>query len=202
MTYSELQYEKLLDSIFPIVAEKGPSRTTMDLVASKLGMSKRTLYEIFTSKDDMLARVLERLHAVYSSKINDILSKADNVMAGLAGVLLFHQEMMNDMNVNFFRDMDTRYSHLRPAYDHKSKGWTDYMENAINLGIRQGVFRKDTNPTIMIRLLRIQMESLKRMEEFFPKEITPLDIYRQITRAFLRSIATEKGNQILDDMYQ
>lgn len=67
-----------------------------------------------------------------------------------------------------------------------------------SLGVRQGVFRDDVNYEIIIRLFRIQMESLKRMEGFFPKDISLVEAYNAISLGMLRSIATPKGMEVID----
>ncbi len=66
------------------------------------------------------------------------------------------------------------------------------------MGIKEGVFRKDANYNVILSLLRVQMESLKRMEEFFPPDITIVEAYNWISLGFLRSIATPKGMMTLD----
>lgn len=195
---SDEQYYALLDSIFPILAEKGPCATTMDLVAHKLGMSKRTLYEIFDSKDHLLASLMDRLRDLYSDRIQKILRSAENIMEGIANVFLFHQGMMRRINARFFRDMDTRFPHLRRKYESESKHAFEQMLMGCSLGVRQGVFRDDVNYEIIIRLFRIQMESLKRMEEFFPKDISLVEAYNAISLGMLRSIATPKGMEVID----
>ena len=48
-------------------------------------------------------------------------------------------------------------------------------------------------------MLRIQMESLKRMEEFLPSSVTISEAYDTIITSFLRSIASEYGAKVLDE---
>ncbi len=74
------------------------------------------------------------------------------------------------------------------------------MMYAINLGVEQGVFRQDVNYPITLRMMSIQMESLKRMEEFFPPDVKLQDALDTIIVGFLRSIASPKGMEILDDI--
>lgn len=194
------EYNRLVLEIFPILAEKGPSHTTMDLLARRLQMSKRTLYEIFGSKDEMIKSVMKHLQQKYSARVERIVSQSENIMEAMANILLFHQEAMSQLSADFFRDMDDRYNHLRNDYETNSRNWAQHISNGIRLGIRQGVFRTDANYDIIIPLVRVQMESLKRMEEFFPPEITLAEAYGSIALGLLRSIATPQGMRILDKL--
>ncbi len=194
------QYDQLINKIFSILAERGPADTTMDLLAKRLSMSKRTLYEIFGSKDDMIRAIMDHSHHEYSVKIEEIIRASDNVMEAAANILAYHQKMMSRLSAQFFKDMDTKYHHLHEEYESHSRKWTGYMQRAIRQGIRQGVFREDANYDVIIPLLRVQMESLKRMEEFFPPDITLTEAYNTICLGLLRSIANTKGMEILDKM--
>lgn len=194
------QYDRLVNALFTILAEKGPSQATMDLLARRLSMSKRTLYEIFGSKDDMIKEIMKHLHGEYERRVNDITRSCDNVMEAMANVLIYHQKTMSKLSARFFRDMDTRYRHIRSDYESNSRKWCGYMENAVRLGVRQGVLRSDANYSVIVPLIRVQMESLKRMEDVFPPEITLVEAYNTIALGLLRSIATPDGMRILDKL--
>lgn len=194
------QHETLCGRIFNILAELGPSQTTMDLLARRLSISKRTLYEIFGSKDDMLRSILDRIDRQYAAEVERIIRESNNVMEVMANVFIYHKHSMTRLSAAFFRDMDTRYRHLRNNYENNSHKWVKYVNRALRLGVRQGVFRSDVNYDLTIPLMRVQMESLKRMEEFFPLGITLVDAYNAIALGTLRSIASPKGMKILDTL--
>lgn len=113
---SHEQYERLTQSIFLIITQKGPKATTMDFVAQRLGMSKRTLYELFGSKEEMLTEVLSYQKGVYEAKVKEIMTTAPNMMEAVANVFLLHMEFLRDINPRFFFDMDVRYHNLRDHY--------------------------------------------------------------------------------------
>lgn len=192
------QYESLLDAVFPIVVEKGPSHTSMDQVASRLGKSKRTLYEIFDSKDNMIKEVFKHQHFLHKKNFEDIFKNTSNAMEGLAQVIAYQQNIFQKLQPAFFRDMDERFKHLRPNFDERYHKMTIYLGQVIEMGIKQGVFRHDIDFHLQLTLLTIQMESLKRMEDFFPPDITLIRAYQGISESFLRSIATPKGLEVLE----
>lgn len=194
------QYALLLERILSTLAEKGLADTTMDLLARQLSMSKRTLYEIFGSKDDMLRVIMSETRKKYSSQVENIIHSSNNVMEAAANILIYHQQMMSRLSARFFSDMDSKYRHLRDEYESNSRDWATHMHRAIRYGIKQGVFRKDANYEVIVPLFRVQMESLKRMEEFFPPGITLVEAYNAIGLGLLRSIATPQGMEVLDSM--
>ena len=78
----------------------------MDDIAADLSISKRTLYELFHDKEDLLLDVM-RLHREEMKKsMEEIASKAENV---LEVILRFYQKSVQDFqntNRKFFEDME------------------------------------------------------------------------------------------------
>ncbi len=54
--------QRMLDSTYALFRQRGYSRVTMDDIAASSGLTKRTLYNHFESKDRLLAEVLEAQH--------------------------------------------------------------------------------------------------------------------------------------------
>lgn len=200
MDASKEHTDSLLSSILPIVLEKGPSHTTMDHVASCLGISKRTLYEIFGSKDEMLKEVLQFQHNIYRKIAEKIFLESENMMAAMVELMKVHHDFLKKVRPDFFRDMDERFKHLRPAYDSRNDEMNRQISRVITLGIKQGMFRKNCDFEMYLRLLRIQLESIKRMEDFFPPEITIAQAFNAIGLGFLRNIASPKGIEYLEQL--
>ncbi len=177
----------------------GFKATTMDAVAAKLGISKRTLYEIFGSKDQMLRESLEAQAQLHQAYINDIIKDSQNAMEGLIKAFRYHHHWLDRANVNFFRDLDRLYSHIRKDYDREYAEREKQFLRYIDRGVSEGVFRKDIDHRIYLKLMNIQMESLKRMEENFPPDITIPKATEYIILGFLRSLATEKGMKMIEE---
>lgn len=194
---SEPQMDKLLSDITPILLEKGPKATTMDLVAHRLSISKRTLYEIFGSKDGMMTNVIARMKSVHQKHVESIFQKKGlNMMEALIQALEYHQKVLEKASVNFFIDMEEKYPLLRSNY-YAREQWNNAVLNLIERGVEQGVFLPDIDHRLHIQMLRVQMESIKRMENSLPSGLTILEAINAITLGFLRSIATEKGHEVL-----
>ncbi len=203
MTREEMSpeaYSALIEAIGNILLTKGLKATTMDSIAATLQISKRTLYEIFNSKTEMVLSALEAAHKKHTDEVRKIFNSSENVMEGILRGFIYHRDEMRKANVDFFRDMDSLFSEAREfSTENKIKFLENYVK-VLNQGVKEGFFRKNINYMLQCRLLWIQMESLKRMEEFFPSDITLLEAYDSICISFLRSIATPVGMQMLDNL--
>lgn len=194
------EYVRMLDTIAEIIRSKGFKSTTMDSVSAAMGISKRTLYEIFDSKDEMIREVLEYFGTKTHEEYTRIFAEAPNVLEGMAKFFETHTRMMEKVSPDFFRDMDCVYKSIRHDYDNIEYRRESEMTEILKKGQREGLIRKDLNLTVVTRLAKVQMESLKRMEENFPPDITLAEAFNYITTGFLRSISTMKGIKLLEQI--
>lgn len=196
-------HDSLLCDISKIVVRKGMKAATMDSIAAALSISKRTLYEIFDNKEEMIMQVLRYMHDQHKAGIKRIIEESDNVMEGALRVCEKQIEIMKQISVEFFHDMDETYRKLRKSsYDKSEKVLIRETALFLRTGVEQGVFRNDFNFEVIIKMIHIQMESLKRMEEFFDSDMKIDDVYSTMVMMFLRGIASDKGLRILDSLLQ
>lgn len=193
------EYDLLLSRILNIVAQRGPKGTIMDTVASELRMSKRTLYEIFQNKNDMLIKVLGWAHQRVNSFIAGFFTEEANVLEAILKVGYLERSFVQRFDVRFFRDMHSLFPDLEKFHQDTEQKREKATLEILQRGIRQGLFRPDLNYPVLIEMLRVQMESLKLAETRFPQGIKLEDILDTIHTSFLRSIVTRSGLDLLEE---
>lgn len=198
MTKNANDRSQLLDRIFEIVKNRGLKASTMDFVAHQLGMSKRTLYEIFDSKVDMLIKVIDHLLAQHNSFIQECIATSPNVLVAFIRIFEVQAQFLTDTNVNFISDMDSLYPEIKERYRCQTQRQQEETIRLFERGAREGVFMEEFNYRLLHQTLKVQLESLKRMEEIFADELSLNEIYRIIGMTFLRSIASRKGLEMLE----
>lgn len=189
----------IMETVLEIIKTKGLKSSTMDIIANRLQMSKRTLYELYGSKDNLLNLTLEYYNRVRIETIHTIFQTSETAIEALYKCILYHIQIVERTCIEFFHDLDYRKKEYRDMYERNNNEFRKGMTNAVKLGVKQGVFRSEIDYNIAIQMFMIQIESLKRMEEFFPPEITISNVQNAIGVNFLRAIATIEGVKILDD---
>ncbi len=171
---------------------------TMDYVSSKLSISKRTLYEMFSSKQDMINRAVEYNTAYHIAAYKKILDTEENVLVALLKIYAEHKNFVIEASVEFFRDMDEYAATARMKREAYEARHIESFSAMLRRGIEEGVFRPDINFTFTTNIIRVQMEALKRMEDFFPPDISLEEVYDNIILGFLRSLVSRKGFDVLE----
>ncbi len=191
--------QHLYRRIEDILTKRGIKGCTMDLVAAELGMSKRTLYEIFGSKEEMLIRVTDNMQKRLRANADRRFRTSGNIMEAMVLHAFDEMRMMQSVCPEFFRDL-RHLASLRRNMENRNRETIECIAQQTRRGVEQGVFRTDVNYPVTLRLIVLQYESLACMHDVFPPDVTLAQAYESITIGFLRSIATPKGMQILDGL--
>ena len=195
---TDQEYYHLLEIIGKVLMKSGLKATTMDSLAAALKMSKRTLYEIFDSKEAMFKEAGLYFHKKFEDALKKIFQESSNVMEAILKCFLFNRNLMSNLNIDFIREMNEfAEKNLTSKNDQKQQAILS-MYNLLLRGVEEGYFRKDVNLMVQCRMLSLQMESLKRMEELFPPDITLLEVYDNISLSFLRGLCSPQGLEELD----
>lgn len=177
-------------------AQKGIRPVRMDDIASDLSISKRTLYELFHDKEELLLHVMKHHRDEMKEYISEVASKADNVLEVL---LKFYQRTALDFqntNRKFFEDIE-KYPRVRNYIDESQKENLDSAMEFYRKGVEQGIFRADVNYEVLRVVMCEQMDVLIHSE--ICKSYSLAEIYETIVFVHMRGISTPKGLQIVDD---
>ena len=182
--------ERIVDTALQSFVTHGIKSITMDDIAAALGISKRTLYEVFADKETLLMECLRRAQDE---------GEASNVLEVLLKLYQRSIEKFHNTNKKFFEDIK-KYPKV---YDMLIKRRNRDSEETIaffKLGIKQGYFRDDVNFSIVNLLVREQLDLL--MNTDLCKEYSFLEVYESIMFTYLRGISTEKGARKLEEFIQ
>lgn len=171
-------------------ATHGIKSITMDDVAASLGISKRTLYEVFPDKETLLEECILREHRETDAFLNEVLSTSKHVLEVLLKGYLRSIERFHATNKKFFEDIK-KYPR---AYELMKSGNNRNSEDTINFykeGVKQHIFRKDVNFAIVNLLVHEQINLLLNSD--ICEKYSFLEVYESIMFTFLRGISTEKG---------
>lgn len=187
--------EKIIVVALDAFSKNGIKSITMDEIAALLGISKRTLYEVFNDKEELLIAGLEYQQKEMIKFSNKVLEQSSNV---LEITLKFYEkslEIYHSTNAKFFEDMH-KYpkvqAKLKENRERDSRKTVEFLQK----GVEQGLFRNDINFEVMQILLKEQVHVL--MNTDLCKAFSFIDVYESIMFVFMRGISTLKGQEILD----
>ncbi|MDE5843497.1 MAG: TetR/AcrR family transcriptional regulator [Muribaculaceae bacterium] len=191
--------DKLFEAVYEILIKKGVKSTTMDSIARQLQISKRTLYEMFENKTELLTRAMKHHADNHRRKCEEIALNSPNLMESLVKIFKLHRDDISRVSVDFFRDMDRLHPGFRDDYETRHELFRKQMMKMFQYGVEQGVFRNDINFPTFVRIVELQMESVIRMKEIYTGDMSITEVFDTVMICYLRAIASPKGLEILDE---
>lgn len=188
--------ERIILAAVELFTTNGIKSITMDEIAASLGISKRTLYEVFPDKETLLEECILKSQKDGDIFVKGVIETSSNVLEVLLRCYQWSIERFHATNKKFFEDIKKYPKAYQLMKNNRNRGSEDTV-NFFKEGVKQGIFRDDVNFAIINLLVRDQLDLL--MNSDICNEYSFLEVYESIMFTFLRGISTEKGARVLED---
>ena len=179
----------------------GIKSVTMDMLAANLGISKRTIYEVFKDKDELLEGVVKWMYDKQKEVITKILQESENVIEANFRMIELMRDHYQNMSPAFMLDIK-KYHNTSILNSQGNAEMLDYRKGLeiVARGIKEGVFRKDLEVELVnkciFELIRISADN-----EIFPLDkYSRNDILKNVYINYLKGISTPRGLELINIM--
>lgn len=160
--------ERILDTAFSLFCQFGTRSITMDDIAQRMGVSKKTLYAHFADKDELVMHAIGRYLQQLDKECIENQEKAANAIDEL--FLVMKQLDMSFRNMNPIILFDLQKFHTK-AYqvfqDYKNNNLQKTVRLNLERGVREGLYRNDFDIEIMTQY-RLATSMLCFQPDIFP----------------------------------
>lgn len=194
------EHEHIIQHAAEMFVRGGVKAVRMDDVARSLGMSKRTLYEMFGDKENLLERCIRLYFEQEQSRFTAIGLSAGNVLEALLRVISALRE--NYAEISRLRDEVCRY-YPKVAERLKAHGDSErsaHLNACLVKGIEEGYFDPQLPLALTVALLEYNLQGVatRNLKVEVPG-MTPDRIFEQALIYFLRGISTAKGLDVIEN---
>jgi AcrR family transcriptional regulator len=186
--------DRIVATAFELFMKYGIRSITMDQISRHLGISKRTLYEIFTDKGELVREGIEYFTNIKKTEAKKTIKRSDNVIETIYILARKGEEMKQHINPLFFEDIRKYYPDVHASISTDSRH-RDYSltHDLLKKGIAEGLFKGGLDTELVNNFFH-QVMNIVMNEEIFPRHrYTHEDIFRNIIMPYLIGISTEKG---------
>ncbi len=208
--HRERQRRRILEAAWKLFDKQGIDRVTMAEITSASGVQPSTLYQYFSSKDEIVWAALGDLMQSVSARVKRALEGAPNALARIAALLDFMADELNnnEISVRFMAQFDALYAHNWPAKrlitleSQINPDGFQVFSNLVREGIADGSLRSDLDPDLTMHAVinavtgaQRRLASLgKKVEQEYGKPIDSL--FRETIRVLLLGLrAPETAKQ-------
>ena len=193
--YKQGLRDKIITSAMMAFAKKGIRQVKMDDVASELGISKRTLYEIFDKKEDLLYDGVKYYLGERRNQMQQKAQNCDNVMEIILLAYKLKVEEVRQTNPLFYSDL-VKYPKVARYLGQQNQQMLTNMTKFIERGIEEGYFRKEVKSELVARLFDALGKYVMEQQLYFNYTIE--EIFMNLIFVSLRGICTKKGVEAID----
>ena len=181
---------KIMETAMKAFRTQGVRRVRMDDIAEELSISKRTVYEIFGTKERLVYECVLKYKEDESSKLSELAAHCLNVMEILLIIYKRRIENTKRTNILFYLDL-RRYSSVMQLLKERNERNRELCQRFIKRGIEEGYFR----PSLDAQLTSLVFDALGRylMDNHLYERYSIEDIYHNLVFVSLRGMCTEKG---------
>jgi AcrR family transcriptional regulator len=168
---------------------------TMDDLAEELGMSKKTLYGSFPSKDTLLRAVLMDKFQSVEMDLDGIMADCStDVLTALQRLLACMQHHTEEIQPPFVRDIRREAPDIFQLVEQRRRHVIERTFGRLfEQGRRGGIIRKDIPARLMIETLLGAVEAIMNPAKMAELGLTPATGYMAIITVILEGVLTEKG---------
>jgi len=193
------ELKNILQKVRELYMKYGIKSITMDDIARELGISKKTLYQYVTDKDDLVGKFIDNEIELRKTGICNCFRVGCNAIEELFEISLYMNKLMREQNPATEYDLKKYYpQHYQKIVRTRREGILDYILLNLKKGKKEGLYRDDMNEEIIAKLYLSRVESIHINDLYTVEEFTSVKIFLELLTYHVRGIATEKGIKVLE----
>ncbi len=183
--------ERITQEAIFLIQQKGVSFTISDL-AKNLGTSKRTMYQHFSSKDDIIDSIIENLILQIKNKEEEIFhDESLSLPEKITQVLICVPEEFSTMDIRLLADLKRLHYNQWVKIDDFLKQEWDLVVKLMEEGIETGVIR-EINLQLFVELYLGAINQIYQPNFSLNTKLTMSEILKSVMDILLNGISIKK----------
>ncbi len=187
--------DRILNRAEEMFLKFGYSKVTMDEIAANLGMSKKTLYKFFPSKEELVREIIYKMRCGVKDYVDALL--ADDKMD-------FVEKLKRMMNLIGNQSSKLQGPLLEDLHRNIPEVWQQINEfrkenvrqkftQLINMGVEKGIFRKDIDQRLIVLIYSSAIQGLINPEILSQMPFSVEQVFESVIKVIFSGIFSEEG---------
>lgn len=192
--------ERILKGTEELLIRYGARSISMDDIARHLTVSKKTLYQHFADKEELVTAVLFNHLECDKKEFEEIQSQSTDAVDELAKISVWMKHQMEKTNPGLLFDLQKYHPKAWNVWlEFKNKFIYDSIVRNLKQGIKEANFRADISPEILT-IMRIELIQLVFDPSLFPSDKFKLaHVQQHVFEHFVYGLVTEKGRKLYEN---
>jgi AcrR family transcriptional regulator len=193
--------EYIVEEADKLFCQYGFKSVTMDDIAKHLGMSKKTIYQHFSDKDELVTILIdEKLNNQHCAMDNCAMEAADAVEEIFFAIVNING-LLTNMNPKLFYDLQKYHPKAWLSFKNfKEKNLGATIKANLERGLKEGLFRPEINVDILTQMRLEQVDILFSQQHAnytINNKYNIAQVMIEITEHFLYGICSQNGLELI-----
>jgi AcrR family transcriptional regulator len=191
--------ERILAKAADLFMRYGIRSITMDEIATQLGISKKTIYQFFTDKDEMVAAVIDQEITKNEKECLELRDHAQDAVHQVFMALESFEEMLKYTNPLMMYDLEKHHPRsFRKIREYKYQFLYQTIVDNLQWGIDGGIYRRDIVIDIAAKA-RIETAFMVFNVDVFPHtRYRMMEVNYELSLLFLYGVVNDNGKLLIE----
>ncbi len=172
----------------------GIKSITMDDIAKRLKMSKRTLYELFENKSNLVRMVVEKNIEDEKLLVKKHIRESENAIDVMVNISKTMIQMYKDSHKSVLQDLKKYHNEVWKMIDDFHNNYILFaVKQNLERGIKEGLYRKEIKPNILAAFYIIQLQLFSDLSNFKLKKEKHEELIKQFFDYHIYGILSIEG---------
>ncbi len=194
--------DRYVVKVYDLFRKKG-LKLTMDEIASSLKLTKKTLYNNFNSKDELMRTVMQYVIEDIEFRISLALSQGKNAIEALFQTSSMMNKSLEAIGPLLLTDSSKYLPDLK-VLDHSNRMsfYSRIISENIERGINEGLYREDFNKDLVTLFFTSAMAKIYSWNGSYIYLKDPYLFHSELVKYHLESIVNDEGRKLLRSFVQ
>jgi AcrR family transcriptional regulator len=195
--------KKIILKALNLFLSLGFKSVTMDDLAQSMSISKKTIYQFFKNKNQLISSCTESIQKQLVETFKEIRKNADNPIVELFEIKKEAMKILGNTETAPQFQLQKFYPEIYEEIKNREFNlFKDNIQKSLKRGIKSEYFRKEINIDFVTRIYLNGMRGVRDINLFPLNEFKVDEVIEDFIEYHLRAISTKKGLSLLNKIYK
>lgn len=191
--------ERIFQRAGELFYQYGFKRVTMDDIAHRTGVSKKTIYQALPGKDALIESFVMRMMESKLAEVEETFGGNLDIIESSARLFNFMRTRMTFISPAMVGDLQRYYPHLWDRINERRLQLLRRYLVKVEEAQQQGLIREDVNPKIMVRMIEVFVTQVATPQTMVELDVPLSDVMSTFVTVMLEGALTDNGRARLEE---
>lgn len=175
----------------------------MDEIARALSVSKKTIYQHFKDKGEIVMAFAERHMELQRQVLDELCASGENAIDEMLKVSRWVRQMFESMHPGLIFDIRKFYPKVWERFqEFEDEFLCGSVADNLRRGIREGFYRENLNIEVLVKARLKTVEIICGSNEFPQDQFPQSEVHMALLEHFIRGVLTPKGLTLFEESWE